>query len=123
MAEVTDPTYVPGRSTTSGLEESSPVSAAFIAAGIGCLTLGVLQFAAEMSESFNDFLAWSKPLGSYSGKYLIAYAVWLVSWAILHFLTRKVFIPIRVALIVTVVLVVVAAILLFPPFIGLFASA
>ncbi|RJQ56595.1 MAG: hypothetical protein C4521_00220 [Actinobacteria bacterium] len=123
MTDGKDTAYFPGRSTTSGLEESSPVSAAFIAAGIGCLSLGVLQFVAEMSEPFNESLAFSQPLGPYSGKYVIAYALWLVSWAVLHLVTRRVLISMRVALIVTVVLAVVAAILLFPPFIGLFAGA
>lgn len=107
---------------TSGLEDRNPVSAAFIAAGIGIATMGALQFVAELDESFNDALAFNQALGPYSGKYVISYSAWLISWAILYPITKAGRISIRTALIITAVLVLIGAVILFPPFIGLFVS-
>lgn len=105
-----------------GLSDANPVSAAFIAAGIGVLVMAVLQFAGESNEAFNESLAFSESLGPYSGKYVISYAAWLLSWAVLYPIARKGVIPLRVAIVVAVVLIVVAGILLFPPFIQIFVG-
>lgn len=107
---------------TSGLDDRNPVSAAFIAAGIGIATMGALQFIGALDESFNDALVFNTALGPYSGKYVISYLAWLVSWAILYPITKAGRISIRTALIVTAILVLIGAIILFPPFIGLFIS-
>ncbi|HZD60682.1 MAG TPA: hypothetical protein VE439_09565, partial [Anaerolineae bacterium] len=58
------------KKVSSGFEDKNAASAAFIAAGIGILTMGLLQFIAELNEPFNDSLVLNKALGPYSGKYL-----------------------------------------------------
>lgn len=107
---------------TSGLEDRNAVSAAFIAAGIGLVTMGLLQFIGELNESFNESLALSEALGPYSGKYLFSYLAWIVSWAILYPIARAGRISVRTAAIITAILIVIAAVILFPPFIGLFVE-
>ncbi|MBE0447686.1 MAG: hypothetical protein IBX64_06260 [Actinobacteria bacterium] len=105
---------------TSGLEDRNSTSAAFIAAGIGVTTMGLLQFIAELNEPFNDALRFNEALGPYSGKYTISYLVWLFSWAILYPIARAGRISTRTSLIITAILVLIGAVILFPPFIGLF---
>jgi len=107
---------------TSGLEDRNSASAAFIAAGIGVATMGLLQFIAELNEPFNEALAFNRALGPYSGKYTISYLAWLISWAILYPIARVGRISIRTSLIIAAVLVLIGAVILFPPFIGLFIS-
>lgn len=104
-----------------GLDDKNDSAAAIVAAGIGVFVMGLVQFISELSEAFNDSLALSKPLGPYSGKYVIAYLAWLISWAVLGLVARE-RISIKTAAIVTAVLVVAGAVLVFPPFIGLFAA-
>lgn len=105
-----------------GMSEANPVSAAFVAAGIGLAVMGVLQFAGELSEPFNEALAFNEALGPYSGKYVVSYAAWLVSWGALYPVAKSGRITLRTATVVLFVLAVVAAVLVFPPFIQLFTS-
>lgn len=108
------------RQASSGFDDRNAVSAALISAGFGTATMGIIQFIAELIEPFNDALALNKALGPYSGKYLIAYGAWLLSWAILYPIAGANKIRVKVALTITVILIVIGAILLFPPFISLF---
>lgn len=107
---------------SSGLKDRNPTAAAFIAAGIGIATMGLLQFIAELNDAFNQSLAFSATLGPYSGKYLFSYLAWLVSWAILYPITRAGRITVGTSLIILAILVVIGAVALYPPFIGLFVS-
>jgi hypothetical protein len=66
-----------------------PVAAAFLAAGIGVLVLGVMTTIAEARASFADKLAWSDSVGPLSGKTIVAVGAWIVSWIVLHVLMRK----------------------------------
>lgn len=59
-------------------------AAAIIAAGIGCLALGVFTTLAEVSPAVKNGLNWYDPVGPLAGKTGLAYAVWLVSWVVLH---------------------------------------
>ncbi|MEW5705216.1 MAG: hypothetical protein AB1743_00155, partial [Actinomycetota bacterium] len=81
----------------------------------------LLQFFGGLNESFNKALTFSKTLGPYSGKYIISYLAWLISWAILYPIARGRRISIRTSAIIIFVLIIAAAIMIFPPFIGLFA--
>ena len=102
------------------MDDRNAVAAAFIAAGIGIAVMGAVQFIAELNEPLNDALAWNRALGPYAGKNAISYCAWLVSWAILYPICRAGKITLKVSLIVSVALIVVGAILLFPPFISVF---
>lgn len=65
-----------------------PVAAAFIAATLGALVLGVLTTLAEASESVKDFLQFSDAVGPLSGKTILSVAAWIVAWPILHLALR-----------------------------------
>ena len=99
-----------------------PVGAALLAAGIGSLTLGLMTTLAEASGSFSDALAWSKRVGALSGKTIVAVAVWLIAWAILHLLYRGKDPSHKVVYTITALLVAVGLLLTFPVFFQLFES-
>jgi hypothetical protein len=77
------------RDTEEADKPFGPVAAAFIAAGLGVLVLGVLTTLAEASESVKDFLQFSDPVGPLSGKTILAVGTWIVAWPILHLALRK----------------------------------
>jgi hypothetical protein len=98
-----------------------PVVAAILAAGVGCLALGVFTTLSEASTSFADKLAWSDKVGPLSGKTIMTVIVWLVSWAILHAVYRNRPAAIGRALTISLVLIGLGVLLTFPTFFQLFA--
>lgn len=99
-----------------------PISAAILAAGVGSLALGVLTTIAEASESIKEGLEFSSRVGSLSGKTIIAVAVWLVAWAVLHPLLKTKPIETKRALTISLVLIAIGVIGTFPTFFQLFAA-
>jgi hypothetical protein len=98
-----------------------PIAAAIIAAGIGAAALGLFTTLAEASESFSDWLAWSDDVGPLSGKTILAVAVWLVAWAILHIVLRKRQRGVASALTIGLILVAAGLVGTFPTFFQAFA--
>jgi hypothetical protein len=99
-----------------------PISAAIIAAGVGALALGILTTLSEASVGVHDWLEWSERVGPLAGKTIMAVIVWLVAWAVLHFVYRQRAIETRTALIVTLVLIGLGVVGTFPEFFQAFAS-
>ena len=99
-----------------------PMVVAVLAAGIGSLALGLVTTLAALSETVNDWLAWSEPVGPLSGKTIVAVVVWLVAWAILHPIYRNKPVATRQALTVSLVLIALGIIGTFPPFFEVFAA-
>jgi hypothetical protein len=99
-----------------------PISAAIIAAGIGAAALGLFTTLAEASATVKDWLQWNDRVGPLSGKTLLAVAVWLAAWAILHVTLRNRPFETRRALIITVVLIALGVIGTFPTFFQAFTS-
>jgi hypothetical protein len=99
-----------------------PVAAALLAAGIGSFALGLMTTLAEASTSFSDALAWSERVGALSGKTIVAVAVWLIAWAILHLLYRGKDPSHKVVYTITALLVAGGLLLTFPVFFQLFES-
>ena len=99
-----------------------PISAAIIAAGVGALALGILTTLSEASVGWHDWLEWSESVGPLSGKTVMAVIVWLVAWAVLHFVYRRRSIETRTALIVALVLIGLGVVGTFPEFFQAFAS-
>ncbi|MFI2436062.1 hypothetical protein [Streptomyces sp. NPDC018693] len=79
---------VPGAQRADERPEG-PISAAVIAAGIGAAALGLLTTLAEASKGVADWLQWNDRVGPLSGKTLMAVAVWLVAWVVLHLALRN----------------------------------
>ncbi len=98
-----------------------PVAAAFLAAGIGGVVLGILTTLVEASEGIKSALEFSARVGSLSGKTIIAVATWLVAWAILHTVLKGKNVDSKKAFTWTAILFAVAAILTFPIFFQMFA--
>jgi hypothetical protein len=99
-----------------------PISAAIIAAGIGAAALGLFTTLAEASATVKDWLQWNDRVGPLSGKTLLAVAVWLAAWAVLHVTLRTRPFETRRALIITVVLLALGVIGTFPTFFQAFTS-
>ncbi|MFG3497998.1 hypothetical protein [Streptomyces sp. NPDC047928] len=98
-----------------------PISAAVIAAGIGCAVLGLLTTLAEASGWVKDALQWSDAVGPLSGKTGLAVVVWLATWVVLHLVLRdKPYETVR-ALVIGSVLIALGVIGTFPEFFQLFA--
>ena len=108
---------------------NGPVAAAFVAAGVGSLVLGLMVTLAEMSADVRTFLDFSKNyglgsgVGPLSGKVAIAVVAYIVSWIVLHFLWRGKELPFRTWFVTALVLVAIGFALTFPPIFLLFAPA
>ena len=97
--------------------------AAILAAAVGCASIGLLIDLAEASKSFSAALTLSKAVGDLSGKTTFGIACWLGAWTVLHRLWRRrdFAVPGRIAA-VTLVLLAIAMLAVFPPFFGLFSG-
>jgi hypothetical protein len=116
---------------------NGPVVAAFIAAGVASLVMGIGVILNEASApikdaigvDFNAFLQFDKNfglgsgVGPLSGKVGLAVIAFAVSWVILHLLLRGKEINFRTGFIVALVLVGLGFALTFPPIFLLFAPA
>jgi len=98
-----------------------PPAAAFLAAGIGSLVLGLLTTLAAASESIASFLEFSKPVGPLSGKTTLTVALWLVAWVILHLIYRDRDPSPRAVFWATGFMVAAGLVMTFPVFFAAFA--
>jgi hypothetical protein len=108
---------------------NGPVAAAFVAAGVGSLVLGIFVVLNEMSEDVNQLLRFDENfglgsgVGPLSGKVTLAVIAYAVSWVILHIALRGKEVNFRNAFIASLVLVGLGFALTFPPIFLLFAPA
>lgn len=102
---------------------NGPVWAGILAAGIGCAALGALVDLAEASKSVSKALTFYTPTGDLSGKTIMAIAIWIIAWAVLHarWKNRDVRSP-KMVLTISLVLIVLAVAAVFPPFFEIFAA-
>lgn len=97
--------------------------AAYLAAMIGLVVLGVVVFACEASKEFTQtvhaigklWMPGAEGIGPYSGKQTLMLAAWLGSWGILHTRLRKREMRGEVWLTVFLVGIGVASTLIWPP--------
>ena len=95
---------------------NGPAAAAILASGIGCLALGLLTTLAQTFAPAKEALNFYNPTGPMSGKTILATAVWLVAWAVLHFLWRSKQVDFGKIFIVTLVLIALGFLGTFPLF-------
>jgi len=102
---------------------NGPAWAGILAAGIGCAALGALVDLAEASKSASKALTFYTPTGDLSGKTIIAIAIWIIAWGVLHarWKNRNVHSP-KMVLTVSLLLIVLAVVAVFPPFFEIFAA-
>ncbi|MEP7378259.1 MAG: hypothetical protein ABI725_01715 [Chloroflexota bacterium] len=124
--EMTDQTAMESIPAT---KPSGPAAAAFVAAGIGSLVLGLMVSLAEFSTDGKNFLDFAKNyglgngVGPLSGKVIVAVLAYVISWAVLFFMWRGKEISVRKAFLATIVLVGLGFALTFPPIFTLLAPA
>jgi hypothetical protein len=95
--------------------------AAILAAAIGCFGFGILVDLSEGSKTCKRLLSFYKPSGDLSGKSTIAVVIWLIVWAILHVKwKRKNLTSALTIAIVSSVLILLALVMTFPAFFGMF---
>ena len=124
MAETQETTQAAGvvsESDKSGLP-FGPAAAVFIAAGIGSVVLGLATTLAEASEGVKSALDWYGPVGSLTGKSLLATLVFFVSWGILHAAWKTKDIDKKKIWVWTSILVLLGGLLTFPIFFQFFHS-
>ncbi len=95
---------------------NGPAAAAILASGIGCLALGLLTTLAQALAGAREALNFYGPTGPMSGKTILATAVWLVAWAMLHFLWRSDQVNFGKIFVVTLVLITLGLLGTFPLF-------
>ena len=116
---------------------NGPVVAAFLAAGIASLVIGIgvvlneasAPIKAAIGIDFNAFLQFDKNfgfgsgVGSLSGKVGLAIIAFVVSWVLLHLWLRGKEVNFRTGFVAALVLVGLGFALTFPPIFKLFAPA
>jgi hypothetical protein len=120
----TDPIAAPATEAVAATPEAQrserPAAAALLAAGVGATALGLFTTLAEANDEVRDWLALTDEVGPLAGKTVYTVAVWLVAWAVIHWLVR----PARVGagvLIATGVLLALGVLGTFPVFFEAFA--
>ena len=96
------------------------VTAAMLAAGIGCFFLGLMTTLAESVKAIGGALNFINPVGNLTGKTWIAIVIWLVSWAVLCNKWRDQSVDFGKMYNVTLILVALGLLLTFPLIFDLF---
>lgn len=102
---------------------TGPAVAALISAALGILALAVSQVLCEKSEAIKNavhglgklWIPGAEGIGPYSGKETIQLLVWVVSWALLHFVLRKKQIALGWPVMAFLVILGIATTFLWPP--------
>jgi len=106
---------------------NGPVAAAFLAGGIGSLTLGVMVCLNELGGDISKFLQFDKNfgigsgVGQLSGKAIIATLAFIIAWVVLHLVFRGKEVAFGRFFTIALVLVALGFLLTFPPVFDLFA--
>jgi hypothetical protein len=107
---------------------NGPVAAAFIAAGIGSLVMGIFVVLNDVSADINNFLKFDKNyglgsgVGPLSGKAILAIVAFFASWIVLHLVFRGKELPFNRVLVISLVLVAGGFLLTFPPVFEIFVD-
>ena len=94
---------------------NGPGAAAVMAAGIGCLAIGVVSVAADKMPALARLLNFYKPTGPLSGVSTVAIVVWLATWAVLHYYWKSRNVDLARVVTTALVLLGVGVLLTFPP--------
>ncbi len=94
---------------------SGAAAAAFVAAGIGCLMVGVMTILCEAFPTVKHGLNWYAPSGPLIGKAMTSIAIWLFSWAGLHAAWRKNSMSLHSAITISLILISIGFAATFPP--------
>jgi hypothetical protein len=117
----------------SQTKPNGPVAAAFVAAGIGSLVVGIFVVLNEVSTDINSFLKFDanfglgKGVGPLSGKVVLGTIAFIGSWIALHLFARGKEVRFDRWIAVALILVFAGFALTFPPIfeflVGIFKPA
>jgi hypothetical protein len=99
---------------------NGPGAAAVLAASIGCFAMGFFSVAADKLPALAGLLRFYAPTGPLSGVSTASIAVWLASWAMLHYLWQQRNVNLGRTNGIAFVLLSCGALLTFPPIGDLF---
>lgn len=99
--------------------------AAILSAMVGLLVMGIVHTATDASSSFSTFVLdvgklWipnAAGIGPYSGKETFMLVAWLGSWGLLYLTLRKRSVNMKIAAIIFIVGLALAALFVYTPFI------
>jgi hypothetical protein len=100
---------------------NGPVAAAFLAAGIGSVTMGLMTILVEASAGIANALRWSNPVGPLSGKVGVTLIIYALSWLVLGMVLRGKNVNLGRYMTIAFVLLMLGFLFTFPPFFDLFA--
>lgn len=112
----------PGTAPEAERFPNGPAAAAFVAAGVGSLALGLLTTLASASAAFGSAIVLYAPAGPLSGKTTIAVVCWLAAWSVLHMMWRARSLDFGRVSWWTYGLIALGLLGTFPPFFELFAG-
>ncbi len=101
---------------------NGPAAAAFFAAGLGCLALGIITTISEASTAVSDALNLYNPVGPLSGKIAVEVIAWIVSWIVFHMLWKHRQVSFGVILTISLVFIALGFLGTFPIFFNLFLA-
>ncbi|MEK7281498.1 MAG: hypothetical protein AAB037_04000 [Chloroflexota bacterium] len=90
-------------------------AAAVLSSSFGVFVLGLLTTLAAASAGINKWLNWYDPTGPLSGKTTLAGIMWLVVWPVGHYWLRNKEVKFTRVTQVSIILIVVGLLLMFPP--------
>jgi hypothetical protein len=106
--------------TVTETTRAGKAAAALVAAGVGCMALGLFTVLAELSPGLRSLLNFYNPVGPLSGKTTLAVVAWLIAWIVLARRFQADTPHWRTALLLTWVLIGLGFLGTFPPFFELF---
>jgi hypothetical protein len=117
------PAGAPVPAANHAVRPNGAAAAAHVAAGLGCLTMGLLTWLGAWQAGIDQALTLLEPVGPLSGKSSGAVLVWLLTWTVLHVVWRSRTLNFGVVLIVTLALICLGFLGTFPLFIEWTAGA
>ncbi len=96
-------------------------AAAIVAAGIGCLTMGILTVLETAIGGLHTDLQFYPPAGSITGITSLMVIAWLVSWVTLYRLWKSKQMNFTRIFVIALTCILLGFVGIFPPFVYLFA--
>lgn len=110
------------KATLAERKPNGPAAAAILAANIGVFVLGAATTLAEISAPLKDALNLYAPTGPLSGKTTAGVLAWLIAWVALHFYWQRKDVDFSRVFSLSLVLLGLGLLFMFPPFFELFAT-